>query len=374
MPQEIILRRGLAGTACAPLPLKRRLRVAIAKRARSLREPYRIVVRAQIVMLAAAGVPNAEIARQVRVTVSTVNKWRRRMVERPKVSTLADSPRSGRPPQVPVPVRCELVKLACSRPADQPKAPLSQVWTRPLLQQALKRTTGYTLSLSEISRTLRCGGLRPHRERQWLHSPDPEFRPKGERICELYLSPPRGSTVLCIDEKSGMQALEHVHPAHLVAHDGVVRQDFEYVRHGTSTLIAAFDVRTGRVFGRCWRRTADGLVRFMEEVALRYPRGDVYVVWDNLNVHCGERWQHFNERHRGRFHFVYTPKHASWVNQVEIWFSLLSRGALRHASFETRRELEAAVRAFIVQWNRQAHPFRWTFRGDFGARPLCSAA
>jgi transposase len=271
-------------------------------------------------------------------------------------------------------VRCELVKLACSRPADQPKAPLAQVWTRPLLQQALKRTTGYTLSLSEISRTLRCGGLRPHRVRQWLHSPDPEFRPKVERICELYLSAPRGSTVLCIDEKSGMQALEQVHPAHLVARDGVVRQDFEYVRHGTSTLIAAFDVRSGRVFGRCWRRTADGLVRFMEEVAARYPRGDVYVVWDNLNVHGGERWQQFNERHRGRFHFVYTPKHASWVNQVEIWFSLLSRGALRHASFETKRELEAAVRAFIAQWNRQAHPFRWTFRGDFGARPLCSAA
>jgi transposase len=271
-------------------------------------------------------------------------------------------------------VRCELVKLACSRPADRPKAPLSQTWTRPLLQAALKQETGYALSLSEIGRTLRCGGLRPHRVRLWLHSPDPEFRPKVERICGLYLSPPPGSTVLCIDEKTGMQALEHRHPLHLVRREGVVRKEFEYVRHGTSTLIAAFNVSTGQVFGRCRRRTAAGLLNFMEEVAARYPRGQVYVVWDNLNIHHGARWKQFNERHGGRFHFVHTPLHASWVNQVEIWFSLLARRVLRNASFQTRRELEAAVRAFIAAWNQEAHPFRWTFRGDFAPSRLRSAA
>lgn len=364
----------MAGKPCPAMQLPRRLRAAVAKRARSQREPYRIVIRARIIVLALEGLPNAEIARQLGVSVAVVNKWRGRMVARPQVSTLEDAPRCGRPPRVPVPVRCELVKLACSRPADQPKAPLAQVWTRPLLQKALKRVTGYDLSLSEITRTLRCGGLRPHRVRLWLHSPDPEFRPKVERICGLYLSPPPGSTVLCIDEKSGMQALEHVHPLHLVRPDGVVRREFEYVRHGTSTLIAAFDVRSGRVFGRCWRRTAEGIVRFMEEIAVRYPTGDVYVVWDNLNIHCGPRWEEFTRRHGGRFHFVYTPKHASWVNQVEVWFSLLARRVLRHASFPTRRDLEAAVRAFIVQWNREAHPFRWTFRGDFDSRRRLSLA
>jgi hypothetical protein len=149
---------------------------------------------------------------------------------------------------------------------------------------------------------------------------------------------------------------------------------FPFVSDGTSTLIAAFDVRTGRVFGRCRRRTAAGLTAFMEELARRYPRGDVYVVWDNLNIHHGPRWAEFNERHGGRFHFVHTPLHASWVNQVEIWFSLLARGVLRHSSFRTRRELEDAVRAFIVAWNREAHPFRWTFRGDFVPNRLRSAA
>jgi len=362
----------LAGTRCPPLPLPRRLRASIAKRARSACLPYRVVVRSRIIMLAHRGLANAEIARRLSVSLVTVNKWRRRFVECPKVCSLDDAQRSGRPPSVPVAVRCELVKFACSRPGAHPKAAFAQVWTRPLLQRALVDATGCNLSLSEIGRTLRCGGLRPHRVRLWLHSPDPEFRLKVDRICSLYVSPPRGATVVCVDEKSGMQALEHLYPAHLSG--GSVRREFEYVRHGTSTLIAAFDVRTGRVFGRCRRRTAAGLLRFMEELAARYPRGDVYVVWDNLNIHHGERWNDFNRRHRGRFHFVHTPKHASWVNQVEIWFSILSRSALRHASFASKRELEATVTAFITRWNREAHPFRWTFRGEFGSHRLRLAA
>src|SRR5688572_29047119 len=170
----------MSGTPCTAMQLSRRFRAAVAKRARSQREPHRIVIRARIIMLACDGVANAEIARRVGVCLSVVNKWRRRVAARPKVSTLEDAPRAGRPARVPVPVRCELVKLACSRPADQPKAPLAQVWTRPLLQKALKQATGCQLSLSEITRTLRCGGLRPHRVRLWLHSPDPEFRPKVE--------------------------------------------------------------------------------------------------------------------------------------------------------------------------------------------------
>ncbi len=365
----------MAGAATPPLQLPKRVRVAVAKRARSLKESHRVVIRARIIMLAVAGTATAAIARELQVSESMVRKWRDRMSARPKVSSLYDAPRSGRPTEIPVDVRCELVKLACLRPADRPKVPLEQVWTRPLLQQALFEETGVWLSLSEITRTLRCGGLRPHRVRQWLHSPDPEFRPKVRRICELYLSPPAGATVVCVDEKSGMQALERIHPLHVVR--GTVRQEFEYKRRGTSTLIAAFDVKTGEVFGRLRRRTAKGLVRFMDELAKKYPRGPVYVVWDNLNIHTdgpSKRWTKFNERHGNRFHFVYTPKHASWVNQIEIWFSILARKALKHASFSSTRELNAAVRRFITEWNRRARPFRWKFRGDFEARQLPSAA
>lgn len=365
----------MAGRSAPALQLPKRVRVAIAKRARALGEEHRIVVRAKIVVFACAGVANAEIARRLSVSESCVRKWRQRVAARPQVSTLADRPRSGRPRSIPVEVRCELVKLACTRPADRAKAPLGQVWTRSALQLELQRETGVCMSLSEVSRTLRCGGLRPHRVRMWLHSPDPAFGEKVSRICELYLQPPAGAAVVCVDEKSGMQALEHTHPIHVGG--GVTRREFEYRRHGTSTLIAAFDVNTGNVFGQLRRRTGDGLVEFMEALAERYPTGPVYIVWDNLNIHHDgpeKRWTRFNQRHGNRFHFVYTPLHASWVNQIEVWFSILARRVLRHASFATRRELETAVRAFIRHWNRRAHPFKWTFRGDFERRTLHFAA
>lgn len=266
-----MLVHAMSGTSSPPLRLPKRVRVSVAKRARSLREPHRVVVRAQLIMLAVAGVSTAEIGRRLGLSESCVRKWRRRMEARPRVNTLRDAPRSGRPTVVPTTVRCELVKLACQRPADRPTAPLGQVWTRPMLQQALLKETDVLLSLSEITRTLRCGGLRPHRVRMWLHSPDPQFGEKVKRVCALYLSPPPGATVVCVDEKPGMQALEHLHPLHVVR--GVNRREFEYKRHGTSTLIAAFDIRSGEVFGRLWRRTSAGIVRFMEQLAKKYPRG-----------------------------------------------------------------------------------------------------
>lgn len=230
------------------------------------------------------------------------------------------------------------------------------------------------VSVSEIGRTLGCVGLRPHRVRMWLHSPDPDFRQKAARVCALYTDPPRGSTVLCVDEKPGMQALSRRHPTRFAEEAGCVKYEFEYRRHGTSTLIASFNVRTGEVYGHLRRRTAKGVVAFMESIAKRHPRGPVYVIWDNLNVHTGKRWEDFNARHRGRFRFVHTPLHASWVNQVEIWFSLLARRALKHVSFRSKAELEAAVRAFIRAWNQRARPFNWTFRGDFASQGVASAA
>jgi len=134
-----------------------------------------------------------------------------------------------------------------------------------------------------------CDGLRPHRVRMWLHSPDPEFARKVREVCALYRTPPEGARVLCIDEKPGMQALERVHPTSYSRAGCAVRYEFEYLRHGTHTLIAAFDVGTGEVFGQCRRRTAKGLMAFMETLAKRYPTGVIYIVWDNLNIHHGPR-------------------------------------------------------------------------------------
>jgi len=212
--------------------------------------------------------------------------------------------------------------------------------------------------------------------RLWLHSPDPEFAPKVQRICELYRAPPPGSTVLSIDEKTCIQALARRYPTVYPAPGRLGRFEFEYKRHGTLVLLAAFDIRTGQLFGQCRpRRTAEDLLQFMGAVAQRYPRGEVYTIWDNLNIHCGERWRQFNERHGGRFHFVYTPKHASWVNQVEIWFAILQRRVLRYGNFRSREELRARVEGFIEHWNEnEAHPFRWTFRGRFRQHPFLRVA
>jgi transposase len=260
-----------------------------------------------------------------------------------------------------------------SRAAKGAPAAFSAVWTHERLQAELERQTGQTMSLSEIGRTLCCGGLRPHRVRMWLHSPDPDFQAKVKVICDLYLNPPAGAVVLSIDEKTGMQARADLYPIHARG-QGRVRKEFEYVRNGTSTLIAAFNIQTGEVFGGCWRRTAAGIDRFLEALAKKHPHGDVYLVWDNLNVHKGAAIDAFNARHGGRFHFVYTPIHASWMNQVEIWFSILQRRVLRHGSFSSPADLNAAVMAFIRRWNDvERRPFRWRFRGEF-APPLPWAA
>jgi len=320
-----------------------------------------------MVLLAAEGISNAAIARRLDCTDKTVRKWRSRFAARPDVSALQDDMRVGRPHVVPLAIRLELVKLACARPADC-RAPFRQVWTAGALRKALKRATRFTLSLSEIRRILRDEEIRPHRMRMWLHSPDPDFAPKVRRICNLYLARPADNEmVLCVDEKTGMQALERKHPSAMPRAGCAGRYEFEYIRRGTRTLIAAFNPHTGEVFGRCSkRRKATDLLRFMEALAKRYPHQRITIVWDNLNIHHGPRWAAFNERHGGRFRFVHTPLHASWVNQIEIWFSILTRRALRYASFPSTKALVRAVSGFIKHWNaHEAHPFRWKFRGRF---------
>ena len=198
----------------------------------------------------------------------------------------------------------------------------------------------------------------------WLHSPDPAFREKVTAVVEMYVAPPKGVTVLSIDEKTGMQATERKHPDRPAAPGRVARREYEYVRHGTQSLLAALDVHKGDVMARCGpTRTAADLEAFMDEVAAKTP-GEVVVIWDNLNIHHGERWKLFNERHGGRFRFLYTPLHASWVNQIELWFGVLQRRCLTKGSFVSVEQLRAAVLAFVAYWNESAgHPFRWSFTG-----------
>lgn len=356
------------GPAVDKLAIPRKVHRDLRLLARRGQAPYNVIMRVKIVLLARRGVGTTEIAQQLRVNPRTVRKWKARFAEDPHVDTLEDRERSGRPHTIGIGLRCRLVALACERldKDEQNLALFRDIWTHSALADALERETGERISVSEVGRTLRFEALKPHLVRQWLKSTDPDFDEKAERVCELYLTPPRGAVVVCVDEKP-LQVLERKHPSHVSPHDGSVRREFEYKRHGTQALLASFDIRTGEVFADVVpSRSGDALVAFMDKLAEKYPDKKVYVVWDNLNTHYDgkdERWTKFNARHGGRFHFVYTPKHASWMNQVEIWFSILQRRVIRHGDFASAKKQRDRVLGFIRLWNQQEkHPFRWTWR------------
>lgn len=259
--------------------------------------------------------------------------------------------------------------MACGRPLEFGVSD-RKLWTLTSLRDCFvaKHPEAGPISRTSVYRILTSGELTPHRMRVWLHSPDPKFRERVTEICELYLHPPKDSIVLCFDEKPGMQALGRKHSTKQPKVRQVGRFEFEYVRHGTRVLLAAFNPQTGEVYSEVRRRrTAVDLVQFMEALARKLPKKTIHIIWDNLNIHYDgkdRRWTEFNRRHGGRFHFHYTPKHASWVNQVEIFFSILQRRVLRYGVHNSPRELEADVVGFIDLWNRtERHPFRWKFAG-----------
>jgi len=343
------------------------VRAKLEATARTATAPFRAVQRARIVLLAGSGISNQEIAARLGCSEDTVRTWRDRFAAEPRVDSLLDRPRSGRPARVGTEIRIELLKLACSPPP--PRQGRSH-WSHSSLRAALYAATKTLLSESEIGRILRNEELRPHKMRLWLHSPDPEFKAKAARVCRLYTSPPPGATVLCVDEKTQLQALRRRFPGRMPAPGASGKYEFEYRRGGVLALIGAFNVATGEVFAQCReRRTAADLIAFMEALAEQYPTGLVYIVWDNLDIHCDGkdgRWKAFNARHGNRFRFVYTPKHASWLNQIEIWFSILQRRVVRYGDFVDINDLARKLIAFVRHWNRrEAHPFRWTFRGRF---------
>lgn len=357
------------GPVAQRLAISRSVRRELKRLIRKQRASYAVVQRARLVLMSAAGRGTKEIAEALSIGERTVRKWKARFSATPCLKGLKDAPRSGRPATIPVEVRCQLVQLACERPdTEGAPAPFRSVWTYQALADALETVSGLSISVSEVGRILRYENLRPHRVRQWLKSSDPDFIAKAKRVCRMYLSPPKDTVVLCVDEKP-MQVLERKHPAHADWRDASVRYEYEYKRHGTQSLLAAFDVKTGRVFGRVVpHRDAKALVSFMNGLARRYPNKKVCVVWDNLNIHYDgrdARWTTFNAQQGRRFQFVYTPIHASWMNQIEVWFSILQRRVIKYGDFANATAQATRVTEFIKHWNLfERHPFRWTWRTD----------
>ena len=349
------------GRQAPVVKLSRKERNALEALVRQSTAPQRDVVRAKIALMADEGQTTAAIAASLGISLPSVSKWRGRAA-RHGMSGLREVQRPGRPRRIGEAQRLQLLALACEPAEAQGRATptLDELCERAVEQRVVER-----ISRSHLQRILQAGDVRPHRVRQWLHSPDPQFREKVSAICALYRQAPKGSVVLSIDEKTGIQAIERKHADRAPQRGRVRRREFEYIRHGTQALTAALDVHSGRVLGRCTdRRTQDDLVAFMEEVARAYPKGTVHVIWDNLNTHRAQAvWELFNTRHGGRFVFHFTPLHASWVNQIELLFGIYSRRVLRHASHTSTHHLRQRTEAFIAQRNSSPQPFKWTFAG-----------
>ena len=335
---------------------------------RKYSRPHREVLRAKLILHLDENPCLANVAGKLGVHEATVRRWRDKFLFEGRIKALGDAPRSGRPAEIDAASRCEIIAMACGKPSEF-GVKFRDTWTSEALHtRFIELHPGKQMSRTAVVRTLNQEGLRPHRVKMWLHSPDPEFRKKVDDICELYLNPPSDSVVLCVDEKTGMQALGRKHPFRCAAPDRDARMDYEYIRNGTRKLIVSFDPHTGEVYGEIReRRTADDLLMFMDALAKRYPDQQIHIVWDNLNIHHDgptKRWSDFNKRHGWRFHFHYTPIHASWVNQVELMFGVLQRRVLRHGVFDTLEDLDDAVIGFLEHWNMvEGHPFNWTFKG-----------
>ena len=316
-----------------------------------LRQPKaqaRFVERARIILLADEGMSNAQIAQQLKTRRARVSKWRTRFAAE-GTDGLWDDFRPGRPV---VHDAQENERSILEKLDQQPPGGFSK-WNGPLLAQALK------LNVHQVWQVLRQRGISLQRRRSWCISTDPEFSAKAADVVGLYLNPPENAVVLSVDEKPHIQALARAQ-GWLKLPNGKALSGFnhEYERCGTSTLFAALNIATGQVkAGHYRRRRRAEFLDFMNQVVAEYPDQEIHVILDNLNTHKPkeDRWLH---RHP-RVHFHFIPTHASWLNQVEIWFSILSRQALRQASFSGVKDLRQAMDKFIAAYNPQAHPFEW---------------
>jgi transposase len=309
--------------------------------------PQEWSLRARIVLASAAGEGPRAMARRLEISPNTVCYWRRRY-RNEGLAGLKTRARPGRPREI-TEAKERAVVAATMRP---PKA--GTHWST----RSLAREVG--LSHMTVQRIWNKHGLQPHRVETFKLSRDPEFDRKMADVVGLYLDPPERALVLCVDEKSQIQALNRTQPI-LPLRPGIpARMTHDYERNGTTSLFAALEVASGEVHGRCFaRHTHVEFIAFLESIAKRYRRREIHLICDNYGTHKHPKVAEWLEAHP-RFHLHFTPTSASWLNLVESWFSVLTRQAIRRGSFESVRRLERSIARYIAQWNQHAEPFRWT--------------
>jgi transposase len=312
-----------------------------------------LAMRARIVLAAASGLNNQEIAAKLDVGAHTVGVWRKRFASA-RMDGLYDEPRPGAPRQIG---DDEIAATVRKTLETRPKG--ATHWSLRTMGKAVGHAP------STIHRIWQAFGLQPHRAETFKLSSDPLFVEKVRDIVGLYLSPPERAVVLSVDEKSQVQALDRTQPLLPMRPGQVERHTHDYTRHGTTSLFAALDVQAGTVVGKCMpRHRTQEFRRFLDEVERNVPADlDVHVIMDNYGTHKTKLIRNWFAK-RPRWHVHFTPTSASWINQVERFFALLTERAIRRGVFRSVAELERAIIAYIKATNADPKPFRWTKSAD----------
>jgi transposase len=309
-------------------------------------------VRARIVLRAAEGVTNTRIAAEVGVSLPTVGLWRRNFCER-RLEGLVDAPRSGRPREIDDDEVQRVLAQTLEPPPDG-----TTYWS----VRRLAAVTG--ISPTTVHRIWRDHKLKPHQVRSFKFSKDPQLVEKVIDVVGLYLKPPKGALVLCVDEKTQIQALDRTQPTLPIKPGRSQRMSHDYKRNGTTSLYAALEIATGEITGACYpQHTHQEFLAFLNQLVKAYPRRPLHVVLDNSSTHSTPEINRWLERHK-RVHFHFTPTSASWMNMVEIWFSILTKQQVRRGVYHDVPELIAAIKHFIEGYNERAQPFLWTKTAD----------
>jgi transposase len=342
------------GRPKAELVLTRGEREALERWARRPSSAQALALRSRIVLACAEGQTNQAVARQERVTPQTVGKWRQRFVER-RLDGLVDEPRPGQPRKITdEQVEAVIVKTLEERPPDG-----GTHWST----RKMAAATG--LNQTAISKIWRAFGLQPHRVEHWKLSKDPLFIEKVRDVVGLYLDPPERAVVLCVDEKSQIQALDRSAPTLPMLPSTPERATHDYRRAGTSTLFAALEVASGKVIGSLHaRHRAIEFKKFLQTLDREVPADlEVHLILDNYATHKTPAIQRWLNAHP-RFVLHFTPTGASWLNLVERWFSELTQRKLKRGAHRSVRELNTDIRNWIETWNQNPRPFVWTKTAD----------
>jgi len=405
----------------APLILSAQDKGQLQALSRRHTAPRCVVQRARIILLAAQNMTVPAIAATLQMCSNTVRKWISRYTlkaqENPapensdptlaaveplpsKLPLLADAPRSGRPDTFTAEQTCNIIAVACEKPENYGR-PITHWTARELRDEVIQQAIVPSISVRQINRLLNATDLQPHRSRYWLNAkPDPQKDEKIRAVCAVYqqaqAAAARGELTFSLDEMTGVQALARIAPDHPMQPGRPVRREFEYERHGTLSLLAGLDVAEGKVQGFCrpTRNEADFLA-LVDNLVQTHPQalGFTFVL-DNLNTHRSEGLVRYVARDAAiaesllgvkgkegilqtqetrasflsdpthRIRFCYTPKHASWMNQIEIWFGILMRKVIRRGNFASLADLQQKLEAFVDYFNRtMAKPFKWTYQG-----------